>query len=192
MVQDTWRASEIYTEVSNSDFRQLSESTSVFLHCNNRCLGRFIESSPRKWGIMGATLEIQRSQQLEAYEQQYIRQQVNSRGTDTNKQLLSDISREQLTPLGFTKLSLQSQLGFCTAVHLTIRKRGKFLSQGTSQPSPWFLSFRLWLLEDHGRSLIQCNHDFHFGRYVNEQTLHHTLYNILNRNLGHLSVTFFL
>lgn len=41
--------------------------------------GRFIESGAPEGGLMGATLEIQRAQQMEALEQQIIRQQVGSR-----------------------------------------------------------------------------------------------------------------
>ncbi len=41
-----------------------------------RIIGRLIESGPPIQGMMGATLEIQRSQQMEAIEQQLYRQQA--------------------------------------------------------------------------------------------------------------------
>lgn len=46
-----------------------------------RFFGRWIESSPPIQGMMGATLEIQRTQRIEALEQQMIRQQVWPRPT---------------------------------------------------------------------------------------------------------------
>ena len=57
----------------------------VFLCCyetqTKHCLlysffGQFIASGPPETGMMGATLEIQRAQQMEALEQQLMRQQV--------------------------------------------------------------------------------------------------------------------
>jgi hypothetical protein len=42
-----------------------------------RSFGWLIESSPPAEATMGATLEIQRAQQIEALEQQMIQQQVN-------------------------------------------------------------------------------------------------------------------
>ena len=41
-----------------------------------RLLGWLIDSSPPEQGAIGATLEIQRSQQMEAMEQQMIQQQA--------------------------------------------------------------------------------------------------------------------
>jgi hypothetical protein len=41
-----------------------------------RCFGWLIESSPPEVSMIGATLEIQRAQQIEALEQQIIQQQI--------------------------------------------------------------------------------------------------------------------
>ena len=43
----------------------------------HKFFGQWIESGPPLQGMMGATLEIQRSQQMEAIEQQILRQQVS-------------------------------------------------------------------------------------------------------------------
>ena len=40
------------------------------------CFGWLLESSPPPDGMMGATLEIQRAQHIEALEQQIIQQQI--------------------------------------------------------------------------------------------------------------------
>jgi len=45
-----------------------------------RVVGQLIESGPPAGGLMGATLEIQRTQQMEALEQQLMRQQARLAG----------------------------------------------------------------------------------------------------------------